>query len=85
MHNPPLLSLCIKIPYLPSPLSFLPTPFLAKRSLFLPVTLRTYCTGEPAPSGPGPPLVSLVLCSLLGALFLGGLWVIEQPWAFGDL
>lgn len=33
-----------------------------------------------------PLLVSLVLfCSFLGALFLGGVWVIEQPWAFGDL
>lgn len=33
----------------PPPFPFLPTPFLAERSLSLSVTLRTYCTGETAP------------------------------------
>lgn len=88
VHSPLPLYLCIKIPYYLSspPISF--QSFSGKKmSLFLSMTLRAYTAqGKLPPWDLALLLVSLVLfSSFLGALFLGGVWVIEQPWAFGDL
>ena len=78
--------LCVKIPYLPfSTCPFLFTHFLAKRSLFLPdpksILHKGSCPVWTCPHS----CFSCPLCSFAGALFLGGAWLIEQPWAFGDL
>lgn len=89
VHNPPLpFPLCIKIPYLPPP----PPPisshsFSGKKEPFpLCGPENILHRGNSPHLDLAPLLVSLVLfCALPGALFLGGVWVIDQPWAFGDL
>lgn len=87
MHNSPPLSLCIKIPQLPSPLPISSHSFSGRKEPFpLCDPQNILHRGNCPHPDLAPLLVSLVLfCSFLGALFLGGVWVIEQPWAFGDL